>query len=131
MTILVYKSIIGRYELASISHDTGDGLTVIFEEPLDGKLIIGERVLNVKCGISKSESFILPDGDVTPRLVTSGGVKTLEGFISRRGEIIKKVPDAEYIRNIASALSALIGRVAANEAAIEKINEHINQKIEF
>lgn len=131
MTIIVYKTVLGRYELCEIARDTGDGYSIIFEHPIDAKLVIADRVYSVRRGLCNIEESALRDGEITPRLVTSCGVNTIEPFIVSGGAIIKKQPDAEYLRRTVRITQELFDRVAALEAEVGALKNKTEQKIEF
>lgn len=131
MTIIVYKIRLGRYELTDIKDSGGEEIRIIFEEPTDGKLTLGERVFNVTRGICKLTSRELPEGDISPKLITGGVIRTLEGFVSRGGSVIRKCPDEEYIRLLAKTADELTARVKSLEDSLLEIKNKISQRIVF
>ena len=131
MTTLIYKYILGRYELYDVKNLAGEEMRIIFEEPYDGKLTLGDRVFNVTRGVCKIHKSHLQDGELSPKLITSGSIKTLEGFIAHGGAVTRISQGADYARSLASSVDALFKRVAALEAALSEVNKNMNRKLEF
>ena len=131
MQIIIYKIRLGKYELTDIKDSGGNDARIVFEEPIDGKLTLGNRVFNVTLGICKFNLDDIDEGEISPKLITGGGVKTLEAFITHRGTVLKKQPDAEYIRALAKAVDELASRLKSLEGSLDEIRNRINQKIEF
>ena len=131
MTTLIYKNLLGRYELSDVKSLGGEDVRIIFEEPFDGKLTLGERVFNVTRGICKLHSSELPEGEISPKLITGGSIKTLEGFISHGGSVIRKCPDSDYIRLLTKSVDELYKRVGGIESSLTEIKQKLNRTLEF
>lgn len=131
MQTIIYKSILGRYEISDVTSSTGDGIRVLFDTPLDGHLTIGATVYPIARGVCKIPSTRLSDGEVLPRLVSGGAVKNLEGFTVTRGAVIRRSPDEEYSRRLAEAVDSLAKRISAIEAEIDTVRDKISQKLSF
>ena len=93
--------------------------------------MIADRVYTVRRGLCNIEERALRDGEITPRLVTSCGVNTIEGFIVKGGAIIKKEPDAEYLRRAVRITQELCERVSALETELRALRSKTEGKIEF
>lgn len=131
MKIIVYKMLLGRYEIREISDSGGDEIRIKFEESIDGKITLGELPFTLSCGVCKIPAAKLTDGEVTPKLYTGGKILPLESFIVSGGAIIRKNPDADYIRRIADAVDKLTHRVSDIEEELLEIQDKITQKINF
>ena len=131
MKIIIYKIILGKYELTDLRDDGGEELQILLEEPVSGRLMLGSRVFNVTRGMCKLKTHELPDGEISPKLITAGAIRNLESFISHGGHVSRKAPDAEYIRSLGAAADTLFKRVSAIEKTLTSIEKKLNQKIEF
>lgn len=132
MRTIVYKICLGRYEIAEISEGDEKEITLKLEEPLDGNLLIGKAVFPVLSGIAKIPEERLTAGEVSPKISTSSGIKPLESFIFKRGAVLRKSPDGDYVRTLANAVDSLLIRVSALEAEIKEIRDKITSpKIKF
>lgn len=131
MRTIVYKIRLERYEIAKISEGCEDEITLQLEEPLDGNILIEKSAFPLKRGIAKIPADQLSEGEVSPKISTSSGTKRLEGFIFKRGAVIRKHPDADYVRSLAEATDSLLKKVSALEAEIEEIKNKISPKIHF
>ena len=119
------------YEIDKIEEHTGDGIKIMLEAPIDAKLILGDSVHIVIGGVCNIQKSKLSDGDFIPKLYTSRGMTLLEGFIIKHGAVIRKNPDADYVRRLADCVDGLYTRVLSLENSLEEIQDKISRKISF
>ena len=130
MTTIVYKRILGRYEIGEISTTEGYGAVIEFEKPIDGTLIVGTVTVQIKRGCGRTE--LLPsDGDYAPKLYTGGTLENIQGFTVSSGAVIPTPEDSEYLSRLALCVDSLLKRVGALEMALSSVEEKIERKITF
>ena len=131
MTTIFYKKLLGRYEITEIREHGVDGIQIEFEEPIDGNVIICEETLPLSRGICNISATKLREGYIAPRLYTGGLIDAIEGFIIKKGEVIRKGLDEEYVRRLSEAANTLLLRVESIEESITEIENKIERKIIF
>lgn len=131
MKTVVYKNRRGCYDCIKIENGAGRKIKLVFEEPIDGKITVGELVFNLSRGVSEIDTARLSDGKITPLLYSGGKIKRLEGFMLSGGEISQLLPDGEYVRSLADALELLSHRIDAIEKQLCDVFEKISQQIKF
>jgi hypothetical protein len=131
MKTIVYKMILGRYEICEISDNGGDEIRIKFDESFDGKITLCGLPFILSCGVSRIPVSKLTDGEARPNLYTGGKILPLESFIVSKGAIIRKNPDSAYIRRVADAVDNLTQRVSHIEEKLAEIQDKITQKINF
>jgi hypothetical protein len=131
MKTIVYEIRAGKQECAKIMDDGSDELKIIFEEPIDGKMTVGDRVFSVMCGVVKLKIETLPQGEILPRLLTGGRIYNLEGFILKGDALLPIAHDESYIRELSSRCEELCRRLGALEERVIAAEEKITQKIKF
>ena len=119
------------YECTDIKDDGGNNISIVFDEPLCGTVIIKDKILPLVRGICKTCINELPDGECSPTLFTAGKKYKLERFFIKDGFVLRRPPDEEYVRELHENYFSLQKRVLEIEAELEKINGKINQKINF
>ena len=131
MTTVFYKKLLGRYEITKVSEHGVGGIQIEFEEPIDGNVIICDETLPLLRGVCNIDAQRLEEGYIIPKLYTGGLIHTVEGFIIKRGEIIRRGPDEEYVRRLSEAANDLLLRVERLEKSIAEIQNKIERKIIF
>ena len=131
MTTIFYKKILGAYEISKITSPTDSDMRFEFEEPIDGKLLISNAVLELSSGACEVKKNRLLEGETEPKLYTGGDIQKIEGFILSSGAVIRKAPDQDYARRLASSVDALLHRVSALEASLEELKNKTERKITF
>ena len=128
MTRIVYKKILGRYMIASISEADGEGLSIELSAPIDATVAIGKEVYKMKCGVCDVINA-LPDGEISPKLYTGSEMCPIESFINKNGEIHKASISDELVRSAFAGIDALEERLATAEALICDLEDKISRKI--
>ena len=131
MTTVFYKKLLGRYEITKISEHGVGGIQIEFEEPIDGNVIICDETLPLLRGVCNIDAQRLEEGYIIPKIYTGGLIHTVEGFIIKRGEVIRRGPDEEYVRRLSEAANDLLLRVERLEKSIAEIQNKIERKIIF
>lgn len=131
MTTIIYKKLLGQYEITEINEHGSGRIQIEFEEPIDGNIIIRDLTLPLLRGVCSIECNKLEDGYITPKLYTGGLMHTIEGFIIKNGEIIRKGLDEEYVRRLSQVADALLLRIESIEKTITEIENKIERKIIF
>ena len=131
MTTIFYKKILGSYEISEITQSSVGDLKIEFEAPFDGKLLIESSVFDIYRGVSTIQTRHLPDGEISPKIYAGSGMERIEGFILSRGAIVRKAPDADYVKRLSITTDALLSRVQKLEAALGKIENKIERQITF
>ena len=128
---LVYKNCFESYNLIKIKNGESKKIKLVLEEPLNGKIALGELVFNLSGGVAEIDATKLPEGKNFPILYSGGKIKRLEGFIYSSGEISFLLPDPEYVRNLSASLAILSERLDAALLKIEKLEKQITETINF
>lgn len=128
---LIYKKRLGRYDCVKITNGDSKGIRIVFEEPIDGKITIGNYVARLSRGVAEIDTARLSDGKISPKLYSGGKIYALEDFILYEGRISTPVPDSEYIRRIYENLDSLSERVSILEEKNEEIMKKMSQTLNF
>ena len=131
MTTIIYKKILGRYEIIKIDERGGENMRIEFEDPIDASLIISDTPHPVVRGVCDVKCREILDGFITPKLYTGGNMQTLEGFTVKLGAVIKNPADDEYVRRLSEVADGLLLRICRLEAALCEIENKIERKITF
>lgn len=131
MKTLVYKKRLDRYDCIKITNGESKGIRIVFEEPIDGKITIGNYVARLSRGVAEFDTARLSDGKISPKLYSGGKIYLLEDFILYEGRISAPMPDSEYIRRIYENLDSLSERVSALEEKNEEIMKKMSQTLDF
>ena len=131
MTTIFYKKILGLYEISEISEVCDGCIRIEFEEPLNAKLVISDLVLDVSCGVCSINADKLSDGEYAPKLYTGTVMQSIEGFIVKKGAVIQKNYDDDYVRRLSGTVDTLLHRIQSLEAAMNEVQDKIERKIVF
>ena len=131
MKIIVYENRANSYECTYIREDGSDEIKIIFDEPLDAKLTISDKVADVKAGICTARISELGEGEISPVLFLGARLFKLEPFIVKGGALIGKNPDESVVRAISERCCAIDRRLSDAERALRDIYEKIETKITF
>lgn len=128
---IVYKNRLGRYDLVKIKNGDSKKIKLIIEEPLNGKVTLGNSVFTLSRGVAEIDTGKLSVGKNTPILYSGGKIKMLESFIYTEGELSFTLPDPEYVRNLSDSLFLVSERLSSAEKKIEKLEKKISETINF
>ncbi len=131
MKTIIYKKVLGRYEIEKINDRGGDKILVEFCEPIDSKLTVAGRVFPVERGVARIDAKRLPDGELSPKLYTDGAVSSIEGFILSHGAIVRINVTDDYVRKLVSVVDELQLKVRSLEENCRKIQKKIDQPLQF
>ena len=131
MTTIIYKKLLGRYEIIEINGHRGEQVRIEFEEPIDGSLVLSDLPFTVMRGICSIDNSVLKDGYILPKLYTGGNMHTLEGFIIKKGAIIRDTPNEEYTKRLCVTVDALLTRIQQLEIKISELENKTERKITF
>ena len=131
MTTIIYKKLLGRYEIHKIDEGGGESIRIEFEEPIDGSIILCDTPYSIRCGVCNIKKSTLTDGELIPKLYTGTAVMNIEGFIISHGAVVRKSPDADATRRLCAVVDELFYRVRALEDSISDIQNKIERKIQF
>ena len=131
MTTVFYKKVLGNYEISEICESAADDVRLEFEEPIDGKIVISSSVFELSRGVCRIKITNLTEGDLAPKLYTGGNMQKIEGFIHKRGAIMRKPLDQDYARRLSLTVDALFTRVQKLEKVLLEIENKIERKITF
>ena len=131
MTTIFYKKLLGRYEIVEISDPRGETIRIEFEEPIDANIILSDMPYPVTRGVCNITSCEIVDGYIVPKLYTGGSIQSLEGFIVKKGAVMRKPADEEYTRRLCANLDGLLARICSLEAKVCELQNKIERKITF
>ena len=131
MTTIIYKKILGRYEIIEINVSSRENLRIEFEEPIDANLIVSDIPYSVVRGVCNIPINKIPDGRVVPRLYTGAGVEMLEGFIISDGIVAREPVSDDYARRLSLTVDVLLLRIRNMETRIAELENKIERKIVF
>lgn len=131
MKTIIYEKRLGRYECVKITDNGGDGFKIIFEEPLNGKLTLGDGIFDVVSGVATGCVSKLCEGEIQPVLYCGSRLVSVEPIILSDGRLLFSHTDDEYVRRLSEHYEILAKRIGAIEDAVSAINEKINQPLKF
>ena len=131
MKTVYYKKLIDKYECVEITNGDGDSFMITFDDPIDGELLLGNKSVNVRCGVATGRIDSLADGEIKLKLYTGGSLYYPTPFIVAGGVLYKKHLDDEAIMRLMQGYEALIKRVDGIEAELEAVNEKIDRPLKF
>ncbi len=131
MTTIIYGKRNGIYECVKISNGSEEKTRIIFEEPLDAKLVIGKYLFSVNAGICDADISSLPDGEYSPILFLGERPFRLEELRVFCGKVSRRLVDDEYIRRLSHVCDELSSRVDALEKTTTVISEKFNETIQL
>ncbi|MBO7304224.1 MAG: hypothetical protein J6V09_03295 [Clostridia bacterium] len=131
MKTIIYKKRLGEYECTKITDSGGDRFKMVFDEPLDGKLTVGEEIFTLAGGVATGLVSSLGEGEIRPKLYCGAQSVPIESFIVNGGNIHPARVDDGYVRRLAEFCSALSNRVGELEKQMEAANEKIDQPLKF
>ena len=104
---------------------------ILFTEPTEGYITVGNTVAGVKGGICRFDPRRLDDGEYTPTLYREEGKSQLEGIIIRDGKVLPS-PTSEFsLRRLFMRAGELEGRLAAAEEEISSLKRKTEKRLEF
>ena len=131
MTTVIYKFINKQYLISDFSERRGKKIKFVFEEILNGYLLIGDTRYPICEGICVIDTSTLPEGELRIRIYTSGVNRFAEGLIHKDGRFMRIFYGNEYISNLSEQIENLYSKFEAFESRIAGIEEQINMKIKF
>ena len=131
MTRIVYKKLIGKYFADSFSVSDGKGILIEFSEPIDAKLVIGEKVHTVKRGVCRIPEETLPEEKISPKLYTGRDMFEPESFVYKNGTAHPVFRGDELVKDALRMLDLLENRLSTAEAEISDLRERVTRKIDL
>lgn len=131
MTTIIYKRMGRLYECADVCRDGGDSARIILDEPINGKVRVGNRLYELTHGCAEINLASLTDGEYTPVLITASHTRNMEAFIVSRGEIQRKFPSEEYVRELGRLCASLEERICELEEEIARIYKLTDSTLTF
>ena len=128
MSKIYYEKRERGFECVGVTNDGGDILRFIFDIPLEGSLVIGERVCEkISGGICSVNLSQIAEGECKPSVYKSGRHYNLESILIGKGVSIKS-PDDEYIRELGKDVFLLKEKFDELTDRIKFIETAINGK---
>ena len=131
MNIVIYEKINNGYRVRQLKEDRSEKFRFLLETPVNGRIKLDEEILEVRGGASEIHKSRLADKEYSPLLFTGDGVKRLEGFTVKNGELRILDPDGDYVRKIDRRCEELSQKVSFLEEQIEIISDKIENTIIF
>ena len=129
MTRIVYKKLLNKYLIDSISEHSGDGITLELSEPIDAKIVIGENVYNVSHGVCNIKEPLFYDEETLPKLYTGAHLHELEGFVYKGHTAHRTGNRDEIIKDALLVIERLSNRLDAAESDISELKEKVSRKL--
>ncbi len=107
--------------------DGSDIIEFVFDSPINAKLVIKDKMYDIQNGavaITVSES---DRGECAPRIYSGGVYTDIESFIIGVG-VMRKHPDADYIKSLSDKIFALKNKMKELEKRISYTEEKIDGK---
>ena len=120
MKAIIYKRRGRIYECTDIKDSPESTCKVIFEEPIDAKIKLGERIISVARGVGEFDAAAFEHGEYSPLLISCGAVTKMESLIFKDGGVSRPVLREDYIR-------ALSARIEENAELVLSLEERINE----
>ena len=131
MTTVIYKSINKQYKISDFSERRGKKIKFVFEEIINGYLLIGDTRYPICDGISLVDISTLTEGELNIRVYSSGASRHAEGLILKDGRFLRITYGEEYLSDLQERLVKLSARCDAIESRLSEIEEKITMKIKF
>lgn len=131
MKTIVYGKRNGIYECIKITEDSDESTRVVFEEPIDGKLVLGKYLFTVVSGICDADISSLPDGEYSPILFLGEKPSRLEELRVFCGRVSRRLVDDEYIRRLSGVCEELSKRILSLEKITASISDKFNETIQL
>ena len=131
MKIIVYKKREDFYECSAIKDSREELSSIIFDEPINGKLKLGERILPISGGVCRLDLNNLLDGEYSPVLIKDKRLFKMEEIIIKGAGAQKKTLGEEYLRSLSERIEKNRKRLCRLEALLKDISEKIERKITF
>ena len=131
MKTIVYGKRNGIYECIKITEDSDESTRVVFEEPIDGKLVLGKYLFTVVSGICDADISSLPDGEYSPILFLGEKPSRLEELRVFCGRVSRRLVDDEYIRRLSGVCEELSKRILSLEKITASISDKFNETIKL
>ena len=131
MTTVIYKYIDKQYKISDFSDKRSGIIKFIFEEAINGYLVIDDKRYPIHDGICTVDVTTLRDGELKMRIYTSGVSRFAEGLVLKDGRFMRISYGDEYLCELSRRIDSLRLRCETIEAVLSKIEERINMKIQF
>ena len=102
---------------------------IIFDEPFDAKIKIGEEVYEVKNGVLKIDFSKLGFREYNPLLIRNRRIYKMEGFINTPEGVQRKTLGEEYLRALSERTEENRKRLCAIEEKLAAIGEKIETRL--
>ena len=128
MSKVYYEQRCDRFECVDVINDGSDTLSFIFDIPIDGKLVIGERTAKqIHGGVCKIKLSEIKEGECKPLVHKNGICHRLESINVGKG-VSRKSPDDEYIRKLSGEVFSVQQRLLELSDEIAGLKTAINGK---
>ena len=125
MSKIYYEKRDFGFECVGVANDGADTLRFIFNTPIDGRLIIGDRISEkISGGVSTVKLSQIPEGECKPSVYKSGKHYKLESIIIGKG-VSRKAPSDEYIRSLGKEIFLLKERLSSLDKEIKALQSAI------
>ena len=131
MKTIIYKKRGKCYECTSISQKASSECKIIFEEPIDGKIKLGELVLDVVRGVAAFQLCDVKNGEYAPFLVKGGTAMKMESLIFKDGHVARPMPSEEYVRELSRRIEECAELILSLEERISELEAKIENTIDF
>ena len=131
MKIIVYKKRGDFYECTSLKDTNENESTIIFDEPISGKVKFGKAILTVTGGACRFNAAAFADGVYSPVLIKNKRLYKMEDLTLKSGGVERKTLGEEYLRSLSERIEEGRVRLQRLEEKLKEISEKIERKITF
>jgi len=120
MKTIIYKKRSKGYECTSISGSGISECKLIFEEPFDAKVKLGELIVDIKNGVGEFDGASFKSGEYAPLLIRFGEIIRMETLEFRDGDIYRPAVNDEFVRELSR-------RIEENSRLLCELEEVVNE----
>ncbi len=131
MKTIIYKKRGKVYECTSIVNSQSNDCKILFEEAIDGKIKLGDKILTLIHGVAGLNLSTVSNGEYTPLLIKDGAVFKMEGLIFKDGTISRPMLTDEYLRELSRRIEENAEIIISLEERIAELERKIENTIDF
>ena len=131
MKILVYKKRGKTYECTDIKDSAEKRCKIIFDEPLDAKIKLGDVIVPLSHGVAEFDVCDIGNGEHSPILISYGRAVKMEAFIIKDGGVSRPLLSEDYLRSLSTRLEECCEIIDSLEERIAELERKMENTINF
>ena len=131
MKILVYKKRGSGYECTDVKDSHEKRCKIIFDEPIDAKIKLGDKILALTHGVAEFDAGEIGNGEHAPILISYGRAIKMEAFIIKDGGVSRPLLSEDYLRGLSSRLEEFSEILDSLEERVAELERKMENTINF